>query len=131
MWYVILILFTHFIADFVLQSRKIGNNKHKSTVAVMQHAALYASILWCVLLLFAPLDKHYFKIVSSTTMLEIFILVNGILHFITDWFTSRITHYFYQFTWGEKKFWVTIGLDQFIHTATLIISAYYLLGVKF
>lgn len=121
MWYIILILFTHFMADFVFQNRDIANRKHNSTAAVVIHSLIYITCLFVVIgFPFAYLGFNF----------AAFILINGLFHFVVDWVTSRMAYYYHRRISGEKKFWVTIGLDQFIHAAALIISAYYLLDFK-
>jgi hypothetical protein len=48
----------------------------------------------------------------------IFAAINGALHFVTDYITSRASSNL----WEEKKwhrFFVMIGFDQLIHQATL------------
>lgn len=52
-------------------------------------------------------------------------IFNGLVHFLVDYFTSRLTSKL----WAEGKvhdFFVVIGLDQLIHTLTLLISYYYI-----
>lgn len=45
-------------------------------------------------------------------------LANGFLHFMTDFVTSQISSHLWDR--NRKAFWVTIGLDQWIHAACLI-----------
>jgi hypothetical protein len=52
-------------------------------------------------------------------------LITFITHFITDYFTSKWTSRL----WEKKEvhnFFVVIGLDQLIHSITLIFTFYYL-----
>ncbi|MHA2069343.1 MAG: hypothetical protein ACXABY_33705, partial [Candidatus Thorarchaeota archaeon] len=48
-------------------------------------------------------------------------LVNMGLHFVTDAATSRISSKCYASN-NMKGFWATIGADQFIHSACLILT---------
>ncbi len=124
MWYIILLLFAHFMADFVFQSHEVGNKKHNSNSALFEHCCFYT--WWLFVILFWI--SYYFGL--SPYMFSIFVFINGIFHFAVDWVTSRVAYFFHRRITGEKKFWITIGADQFIHAAALIISAYYLLGFK-
>jgi hypothetical protein len=120
MWYLILILFVHFLADFVFQRRKVGNNKHKSILFLAEHCFVYLIIFLCLLISF-----------FDCIPIAIFSLINFGLHFIVDFITSKLSYYFYRRMNSEKKFWTTIGFDQFLHVAALIITAYYILHIHF
>jgi hypothetical protein len=100
-----LVLTVHWIADFIFQTRSMANNKSTSMKWLSAHILAYT----CFLLPFGLK----------------FALVNGLAHFIIDFFTSRFTSYF----WKEKdvhKFFITIGLDQLLHTSILIASMKFL-----
>lgn len=100
------IITTHFFADFVFQSHWMATNKSKSLKALSAHVAVYTA---CLLLLFG------WK----------FAAINGALHFITDFFTSkRTTKLWKQERWHD--FFVTIGFDQGIHLWTLFLTYYWL-----
>jgi len=104
-WLVIL-LFIHFIGDFVLQSDWMAVSKSSSWKALSVHILVYTIFL-----------VPFFGIK--------FAVVNGVLHFITDAVTSRLTTYLWK---KEKRHWffVVIGFDQFIHTACLLMTVEYL-----
>lgn len=107
-WQFMILLVVHLIADFVCQTHWQASNKSKSNEALARHVALYTLIL-CpyALVLFA----------SSWRGL-VFVVVNGALHFGTDYFTSRWTARLYaKQDW--HNFFVVIGLDQLIHQVTL------------
>ena len=103
----IAIIFMHFFADFVLQNDKMALNKSKSNLWLGIHVLVYM----------IPITVFGWK----------FSLINGVAHFITDWFTSRGTTYL----WQKKKrheFFVLIGLDQALHMATLVLVYTWLKG---
>jgi hypothetical protein len=104
----LILLVTHWIADFVCQTHWQASNKSKNNWALGAHVATYTLIL-----------AFFSVIVFGPTLLTgLFIVVNGILHFITDYITSRITSKL----WAEQKvhdFFVIVGLDQLIHQVTL------------
>jgi hypothetical protein len=98
---IIFILFLHWIGDFILQSDWMAKNKSKSNKALLIHTSVY-----CL-----PLFIFGWK----------FALINMILHTITDYFSSRVSSKLYaknEIHW----FFVVVGLDQFIHTACLILT---------
>lgn len=100
-----LLLVTHFIGDFILQTDEQAKGKSSSNLTLFQHICTYI-IPFAVLGFIVPISFA-------------FLLVNAVLHFCTDWCTSRIT----KKLWAEGKvhnFFVTIGADQLIHALTLI-----------
>lgn len=109
--FLIFILFAHWISDFVFQSDKMAINKSKSFYWLTFHVLAYGSGMLFFMLM-------TMTIFSSSSIL-LYILINSIAHFCTDAVTSRITSYLY--SKGDRhNFFVVIGLDQLIHTATLL-----------
>lgn len=105
----IYILFSHFVADFLFQNDKMGNNKGKSIKWLSIHVATYTTVLYLLMLI----PFHAF----GTDLLK-WVVLNGAIHWCVDFCTSKITGYFYS---KQKYRWFfhTIGLDQFLHGATL------------
>lgn len=102
---IILILGIHFISDFILQTDWMAQNKSKSNKALAVHVFVY------------HLPFYFFG--------WKFALTNMALHASVDFVTSRITSRL----WQQKKvhwFFVVIGLDQYIHSVCLILTAQYL-----
>jgi len=98
---ILAIVWMHFIADFILQSDYVAKNKSKSNLVLLQHVLIYGILF------------YFFGAVYA--------LINTILHFITDWFSSRATSKL----WAEGKvhwFFVVIGLDQAIHLTCLFVT---------
>lgn len=101
---VILILLIHFVADFLCQTRKMATNKSKSIPWLTFHVFVYTivtTIGWEYLL--------NLKFIVVPTV----IIITFITHWVTDFFTSKLTTYFYK---KERyfEFFGVIGLDQFI-----------------
>lgn len=125
MFMVLYILFWHWVADFRAQTREMATNKSTSNKWLLKHIVAYGNNL-----LFGSLPLLiYGTFVGKNWALPIIIYVVGnmILHFITDYFTSRWTSRL----WAEKEihdFFVVIGLDQLIHTVCLIGSFYWLIS---
>jgi len=103
----LIIIWLHFLADFILQSNWMSQNKSFNLLALGSHILVYSSIL-------------------TIAFGWKYGIINGILHFIVDFFTSRKT----KKLWAEKRvhaFFVVIGLDQALHLSCLLITARVLL----
>jgi hypothetical protein len=107
----IALLAIHWLADFVLQSQWMSVNKSKRLDALASHVATYTATL----LVGSALVFGVHEIVS----LALFVGANGILHFFTDFVTSRITSRLWQ-QQREHLFFVAVGFDQLIHQITLV-----------
>lgn len=104
------LMFIHWIGDFVCQSHWQATNKSKNWNALFQHVMIY-----CIILLFGSIilfGLYRFQLIL------LFVTLNGILHFITDAITSRISSKLYS-KQDYHNFFVIIGLDQLIHYYTL------------
>lgn len=117
-WLMMICLAIHYIADFVCQSSTIATGKATSIELLSEH--IYVS--WIVWVLFWPIF-WIFNVDYDTYL--IFLLVNILFHFITDYFTSKVTHY--HNSRGETKmFWNTIGFDQLCHIIVITYTLRYL-----
>lgn len=104
---IVVILWAHFIGDFILQSDYHAVNKSKSNLALFEH------VLWYSL----PLTFIGFIIPVSLAWL----VVNMVMHGAVDYVTSRVTSRL----WAAGKrhwFFVTIGFDQSLHFTCLFAS---------
>lgn len=116
---VIGIIVLHFIADFVYQSDWMATNKSKNNIALLTHVLVYTAVLAIGGAIIAPDNLQ--KIVLP------WILVNGALHFVTDFCTSRVTSKLWQ---ANERHWffVMIGFDQCIHYSCLFYSYSWIAG---
>jgi len=104
---ILMLIWLHFIADFILQSNKMAINKSTSVKWLLTHVIIYTIPFFWFGLFFA--------------------ILNGIAHFITDYFTSKATSYL----WKKNQrhwFFVIIGFDQAIHLSTLLITYQLIIG---
>lgn len=104
-------LICHWIFDFHLQTDEMAKNKSKSNTALLDHVNTYVIGLW----LMGFLNWKYF---SGFGWIVVFVIINYIAHFLTDWVTSRATSALYK----EERyhdFFVVVGADQMIHYVTL------------
>lgn len=93
----------HFIADFMFQTDWMATNKSKSLYALLIHCITYSSFFIGFIPCYGlPLLGWIFA-----------------SHFITDFFTSKITAYLYDK--NRHQFFVVIGFDQLIHNLTLLL----------
>lgn len=102
----LILIWAHFIADFLLQTDKMALNKSSNNFWLGVHVIIYSM----------P-----FMLISWK-----YAVVNGLLHFITDFCTSRATSYLYKKN-QRHWFFVVIGLDQAIHMTCLVLTYVWLI----
>lgn len=106
---ILFLLAIHWLADFALQSDEMALNKSTSNRWLTIHVAVY-------MLVFLLTTGHV-----------LFVVLNGVLHWGTDWATSRWSARLWKA--GQRHdFFAVIGFDQLIHLTTLFVTARYLLA---
>jgi hypothetical protein len=155
---IIILLIAHWIADFVLQSRRDAEAKSHDVIALIRHVSGYSAFMTLIA----------FFILSAENAVW-FGVITFVFHFITDYFTSKATTYTYLKTqdtfafrsndWNlnsgdiltanegakiriiqylsggdyraillktydkwSKLMWSTIGFDQLLHTAQILLT---------
>lgn len=124
---IIYILFTHFVADFIMQTDEMAKGKSTSTYWLTRHIMAYGKTMlfsgfFLVLILF--IYGVQFMILLIPLVIS-YVVLNMGLHWVTDYFTSKQT----KRLWEAKKvhhFFVMIGFDQFIHATCLIVTYWFL-----
>ncbi len=114
---ILFIILNHWIADFIMQTHEMATQKSKSNYWLTKHVVSYgigmtasAALVW------------YFS--GAFIAGFIWLFINTILHWITDYNTSRWTSKLY----AQQKyhdFFVVIGMDQVIHYTCLFITYSY------
>lgn len=104
-----MLLLTHWLGDFVFQSRWMGDNKASKPEAMFAHIFVYmitlsSSIFWIDLT-----KDNWFG----------FVISNVGFHLFVDVVTSNLTKYYYEQK-SMHSFWCTIGFDQFLHVSMLL-----------
>jgi hypothetical protein len=115
-WIVLLILLLHWVADFVLQTDEQAKGKSKKWSYLLRHTFNYSIFVSCA--------------VFGWSMNTIcFFVITLICHTWQDYFTSRLNAKL----WAANKnhlFFVSIGLDQFLHFMQLLITYQFLISNK-
>lgn len=122
---ILIILIAHFVADFMLQTHYMASQKSENVWILVQHIITYTLAFFIIFGSSWYLFYYFFEpITTADIWLKLTIgisLVNGILHYLIDFFTSKVTKYL----WRKKayhNFFVVIGFDQLLHTGLLIFS---------
>lgn len=116
----------HLIGDFVFQSQWMASNKSKDLGALTTHVAIYGIVL------------TLFAIPTLSSWIYAFVISNVVVHWCTDYLTSRLSSRLFMAQFEENpitgfrmkdgftlhNFFVVIGCDQFLHLATLAITAW-------
>lgn len=100
MFEILILIWIHFIADFLFQSDEMALNKSINIFWLTFHGLVYG----------LPFIFFGWK----------FTILTSLFHIAIDLITSQLTSYFYK---KEKRHWffVIIGFDQAIHITCLIV----------
>lgn len=113
---IIFLLFIHFLADFGLQTDDQAVNKSSSGKYLSMHVGVY-SLCWLIAM----------GIWTGSFITAIYFAnITFVFHFLTDYFTSRISKSFFD----KKDFhngFVIVGFDQLLHYIQLIFTYQYVI----
>ena len=110
----------HWIADYVLQTHWQASNKSSNNEALTRHVAVYAASISVMSVMVFGLGYGI-----------LFVAVNAVLHWCTDYGTSRWSARLFGRDWHD--FFVVLGLDQLIHQFTIagtLAGFWYLTGMR-
>ena len=124
LWFCIFLTF-HWWADFVCQTDYQAKNKSKCNRVLLTHVLTYTGVFSLLFLgLYFAVLYHQIPLQFYFTPVAIFLVLNGIFHFITDWCTSRISSKMWQ-KGDTHNFFVVVGFDQLVHQITLAVTMHY------
>jgi hypothetical protein len=152
---VVVVLTAHLIGDFVCQSDWMAVHKSKRWDALTWHVGVYTVVIAGIVTV--AFNHHWITVPLSREPVAWWIGANAAAHFVTDAVTSRITSRLWFLEpahgiwvqaentvpkhgrtlvnpWVAKAggnrhwFFVTIGIDQWIHAVTLLVTAGWWLG---
>lgn len=110
---ILVILFAHWVADFIAQTDQMAKNKSTSNKWLISHVSTYGLVMGLIIL------------VTLGSISLIWLAINTVAHGATDYVTSRITSRLWKA--GETHwFFVVVGFDQLVHMATMFVTAAYL-----
>lgn len=108
--WILAVIIAHWMADFVAQTSEMATRKSSSWFWLTFHVVTYMVTLGLALLILWGHVNLFW------------ILLNGLLHWLTDSVTSRITSRLWQ-QGRHREFFVVVGLDQVIHYVCLFVTA--------
>lgn len=127
---IIYLMILHFFADFIWQSREMGTKKSTEFLWLLRHLIIQYGVLA------AGLTPIFLLGIISGPKYLFMCCLNTLIHGIIDWNIWRAYKYSvvirnpyvdppvlkatWQY-WEDHWFYTTIGFDQLLHTATLII----------
>jgi hypothetical protein len=109
---VALLLFKHFVCDFLTQSHyQVANKIFYGHLGGIIHALIHGVGTFVVFIFFYSIE-----IAGLCAVIDI------IVHYHIDWIKAVVTHKFKLKIEDDtcEKFWALFGLDQFIHQMTYL-----------
>jgi Protein of unknown function (DUF3307) len=121
--WILILIFTHWVADFVCQTDYMATGKSKEWKPLLTHTFIYSFIFLFVTLFIGGTSEVIGCRLPGTIMW--LAPITFVFHTATDYYTSRVNSMF----WEKKEvhnFFTSIGFDQFLHYAQLLITFYLL-----
>jgi len=111
----VVIFLLHVFAGFFLQSNRISKLKRENKRYLLEHVGMYT----LVFIVLSP-------ILLGLTILQglIYSLINGVLHYIVDYFTGKVKNKY--IGKNEVNYNLTVVMDYTIHLLILVGTYFYL-----
>ena len=113
----------HWIFDYVFQRRNIADTKWNSIESLSIHVFTYSIGLALFSICAAYLHADF-----SWNNFFLFVLMNALFHWVTDFFTSKVTHMYYE-NKNYYGFFCVLGFDQLLHITALLSTAQWYLNI--
>ena len=124
-WMLVLMLGSHWVADFIMQNDEVAINKSKNWKICLLHSVIYT---FSLMLLFSSANIiaylfgcHYPMENWTVTEYCVFYLLNCFFHYGVDTVTSKINSWLWK---KEERHWFfcCIGFDQFLHLSFMFVT---------
>jgi hypothetical protein len=105
------LLLGHWIGDYLLQTRRMANAKHRDLEMLLLHVLVYSAIMMTFVRVACP--------GLATVPALAFVTMTAAAHAAVDALSSRLTHW----SWGhakEKLFFCVLGADQVLHVIAVL-----------
>lgn len=129
---ILLVLFIHFVADFIFQDEKWAKAKSKDFDQLLNHTLTYSTFWGMCGIIYIMYELLYLDLSTDVICHHfrlnlIFTTITFLLHTTTDYFTSKITSRQYiEGKFGSAipnfGFFTTIGFDQWLHYIQLLLT---------
>ncbi|MCL6268078.1 DUF3307 domain-containing protein [Flagellimonas myxillae] len=103
-----LILVAHWVGDYVFQTSRMAMEKSSKLKWLSLHVLMYMVTL-------GVFSAFLFPAKQAVT----YVVANGLLHFVTDFFTSRLASKYQD---NPRIFYPVLGFDQLIHGLCLYLT---------
>ena len=108
---IFLIIITHWIADFILQTDKQAEGKSKNWNDLLSHTSIYSLTFWLFILI----------LTKNINTAIYFWIITLITHTVQDYFTSKLNSKL-RSEGKTHNFFVSIGFDQVLHYIQLFLT---------
>ena len=110
LYLILSIIWLHFVADYIFQSSWMASNKSSDTSALLSHVACYTLTL--------GVGGFILSLGDVNDFLLPWVILNGVLHFTTDYIFSKISTKLLDHD-DLRMVFVMDGLDKCVHYTCL------------
>lgn len=110
----VIVLVSHWTGDYLLQGNDMAAYKSTRLNWLALHVLVYSLVL-----------LGFSMLIFSWVVAIKYAVANGLLHFVTDLFTSRLAANYRQ---TPRIYYPIIGFDQLVHALALAMTLYYFNG---